>query len=474
MAIIKCPECGKEISDKASVCIHCGYPISHGDIPGFSVDSEPDMTTDKTDLSDENDQKSPSKKPILWGIVAGIILLFAAGVLLMVRNRNTINNTPKEVSDLPISVSIDGISYDGTFSGEELHDAPYGECSFIFGNGTKQWTFKGIIDESGKLTGTVDKMPVSVNAGFGDTNAVYSGVITSSVPVDSIEVMDMPYKYEYDSITFSGTYSGTTINSLPEGKGEFNGNNTSDYLNYSGEWAEGKMGESGTLKSNHATIHFSDLDRTGKYEGDVVNGVLEGEGVFSATTDDGVNYTYKGSFLNGLFDGQGSQIYDDETWYPHIGHFKKGEFEPTLVEALSSISQRKVSSCNIPSFKLNFFEKNPALFTKGTVAEANTYLNKDFRIADFAKNPASDTTKIAKISMRIFQVIEDEMWGYNFTRVLGSKGSNIYFCYYFGKSDKLADNRSVTLYVMPLDYSTYKGIDGSDYWAAFSLISCVG
>lgn len=28
MALIKCPECGKEISDKAKVCIHCGYPIS--------------------------------------------------------------------------------------------------------------------------------------------------------------------------------------------------------------------------------------------------------------------------------------------------------------------------------------------------------------------------------------------------------------------------------------------------------------
>lgn len=28
MALIKCPECGKEISDKAAVCINCGCPIS--------------------------------------------------------------------------------------------------------------------------------------------------------------------------------------------------------------------------------------------------------------------------------------------------------------------------------------------------------------------------------------------------------------------------------------------------------------
>lgn len=27
MALIKCPECGKDVSDKAKACIHCGYPL---------------------------------------------------------------------------------------------------------------------------------------------------------------------------------------------------------------------------------------------------------------------------------------------------------------------------------------------------------------------------------------------------------------------------------------------------------------
>lgn len=30
MALIKCSECGKEISDKANKCVHCGYPIDNG------------------------------------------------------------------------------------------------------------------------------------------------------------------------------------------------------------------------------------------------------------------------------------------------------------------------------------------------------------------------------------------------------------------------------------------------------------
>ena len=29
MALINCPECGKEVSDKSKQCIHCGYPLTN-------------------------------------------------------------------------------------------------------------------------------------------------------------------------------------------------------------------------------------------------------------------------------------------------------------------------------------------------------------------------------------------------------------------------------------------------------------
>lgn len=32
MALIQCPECGKDISDKATQCIHCGYPLNEHEI----------------------------------------------------------------------------------------------------------------------------------------------------------------------------------------------------------------------------------------------------------------------------------------------------------------------------------------------------------------------------------------------------------------------------------------------------------
>lgn len=35
MALIKCPECGKEVSNRAAACIHCGFPLSEGAGDGY-------------------------------------------------------------------------------------------------------------------------------------------------------------------------------------------------------------------------------------------------------------------------------------------------------------------------------------------------------------------------------------------------------------------------------------------------------
>ena len=35
MALIKCPECGKDVSDKAKSCPNCGNPISNNGVVGL-------------------------------------------------------------------------------------------------------------------------------------------------------------------------------------------------------------------------------------------------------------------------------------------------------------------------------------------------------------------------------------------------------------------------------------------------------
>ena len=50
MALINCPECGKEISDKAKNCIHCGYPLASVDAKSVAGTTKNDESPNKTAL----------------------------------------------------------------------------------------------------------------------------------------------------------------------------------------------------------------------------------------------------------------------------------------------------------------------------------------------------------------------------------------------------------------------------------------
>ena len=44
MALIKCPECGQQISDKAEKCPHCGLPSSYFNTPSKKEDADIDYS----------------------------------------------------------------------------------------------------------------------------------------------------------------------------------------------------------------------------------------------------------------------------------------------------------------------------------------------------------------------------------------------------------------------------------------------
>ena len=64
MALIKCPECGKEISDKAEYCIHCGYPLvlRSVDKDDFADDESSSIqgNLENTEQNDNNVQEEQS------------------------------------------------------------------------------------------------------------------------------------------------------------------------------------------------------------------------------------------------------------------------------------------------------------------------------------------------------------------------------------------------------------------------------
>ena len=65
MALITCPECGKQISDKADKCIHCGFPLGHFDTPKVVQIKDGDDITD-VQVSKESSQSGTDAVPFLF------------------------------------------------------------------------------------------------------------------------------------------------------------------------------------------------------------------------------------------------------------------------------------------------------------------------------------------------------------------------------------------------------------------------
>lgn len=77
MALIKCPECGTQVSDKAEKCVHCGYPINS---------NKQSMMPVEESVSDMKESKKKRNLIITVGIIAVAILI---GLIIYFTNVNS-------------------------------------------------------------------------------------------------------------------------------------------------------------------------------------------------------------------------------------------------------------------------------------------------------------------------------------------------------------------------------------------------
>lgn len=115
MALIKCPECEREISDKAVSCPHCGMPIR-----AVTTDSEPKA-------NNHTKKKGAHKYAIVATVAVALIAFFVAissGSLgaegkIALRDCETL----QEMCKVPSSFEVyEAIVY---------HDENYGACTYI-------------------------------------------------------------------------------------------------------------------------------------------------------------------------------------------------------------------------------------------------------------------------------------------------------------------------------------------------------
>lgn len=119
MALISCPECKKEISDQATSCPHCGFPIEKFRTPFPKTNVArttppplPDMLSHKSNPSDSSQEISLSQNSkvlsklfnlLLWIIILGIPIMIFTNIGSETNSNNEIRDKSNISSAKPIS-----------------------------------------------------------------------------------------------------------------------------------------------------------------------------------------------------------------------------------------------------------------------------------------------------------------------------------------------------------------------------------
>ncbi|PKM71497.1 MAG: hypothetical protein CVU91_13510 [Firmicutes bacterium HGW-Firmicutes-16] len=271
-----------------------------------------------------------------------------------------------------------------------------------------------------------------------------------------------PYELTYQDVVYAGTYTGSIQDKLPNGEGTFTFDDGTNVFTYTGTWSEGKMSGSGKLVDSQFLIKFTENDRTGKYEGDTINGVPTGNGSFTATNSEGQKYCYTGNFKDGTFNGQGELKYEVEPDYIQTGTFTNGDYTPTPKETFMFLGQKKGAKFGMRQLSADFLDSNADIFVVNSAEGLDALVDTEYRHEAYTKSPDKFGDKLIKqTALRITQISEFSTYNYDTVTfiIAGDVNYNYYYIYYIGSVDAY-DGDYISAYLLPLDYFAFDNVGG--------------
>ena len=179
MALIKCPECGRDISDKAKACIHCGYPIPRVQEHPSCTETEQAKATlvvEEPAPIEERSVKPPMSKKQKT-IICLIALVAALAIIMIWFTKSSYEKEKRQQRDL--SAAFD-FSFDMTKEDVIAYEAEkYGHTEYNYDPDVNRldfekydsdhWKHRYFFDDNGVLD-TVNYMDAIV--AFGDDKEI--------------------------------------------------------------------------------------------------------------------------------------------------------------------------------------------------------------------------------------------------------------------------------------------------------------
>ncbi|MDE7230176.1 MAG: zinc ribbon domain-containing protein [Oscillospiraceae bacterium] len=327
MALINCPECGNQMSDKAAACPHCGASAvpavqtktctECGGIlrpedkvcpmcgcPAESAQSEPEQPiqqpipaqpvmpqyAQQPVLNNTAVMKKSRKKLWIPIVIVLAVLCIAAGVVFVL-----LNNSVKQVTDEPYMLTVGDQYYEGTYSGGWRNDKPNGAGIFKRKYERRDFytTYEGEWEDGSLKRGKISYYNGDVYEGeFRDWVLNGEGIKTLS-----------------DGNIYEGEFENNRLN----GQGRIT---YADGSVLTGEFADGEIvNGTGRMPFGYDNEYF--------YEGEWHDSKFTGYARRSFWSREGTVY-YEGEYKDGEFNGHGKYTYADGT--VQEGQWENGKF----------------------------------------------------------------------------------------------------------------------------------------------------
>ena len=211
--------------------------------------------------------------------------------------------------------------------------------------------------------------------------------------------------------------------------------------------------------------------RDGKYTGQLIDGVPNGQGKFESQSPEGLKWYYEGEFTDGRMTGVGKTVYDEENSEDYVGHFTNSAFTPTEVEwykvAIPSMTQDFSTPLTLDDTTASMIEANPEYFPAtddASKAKVQSMVDSSIEYRHLSKNVTPYRGKFIYFKNQIaLQVFSYPAWGHTYTSILAcdQNYTNHHYLTYYGDID-VYDGDTIAFISAPYSYSSFQNVGGGE------------